>query len=678
VRSLAILIPLLALTAAQPKPEPGRVTARRLNRTEYNYSVRDLLGVDFHPADEFPADDSGYGFDNIADVLSLSPLLMENYLNAAEKIARQAVFGPPPMRPSMTRYGAVRRGANSTGIAPGSDETGLGLASSLHARHRFPVAANYKFTVVLDGAFQGGERKLRIGLWIDGVASGSTETASGTQNGKRLVISAPVTSGEHTISATFLQMFELTGNTARVSAVEVGGPFDIPSGPSPESLRAIYTCGHLDGHHNPSCARTIVGNLARRAFRRPLTPTEIDRFTALVGRAQQDGGKYEDGIALAIQAILVSPNFLFRIERSPAPAKVAAPPATRVGPYELASRLSYFLWSSIPDDQLLAAAASGSLTKPAVLRAQVARMMKDPRASRLAENFAGQWLEVRRLESIKPDPQKFPEFDDYLRFSMRRETELFFDNIVRQDASVLDFVDGAYSFLNQRLAALYHVTGVTGPEFRKIDFTKNPPADGPRGGVLTQASVLTVSSYANRTSPVLRGKWILQELLDAAPPPPPPDVPNLDEAAIGTSMSMRQQMEKHRTNAVCAACHSMMDPLGFGLENYNAIGRWRTKDGQFPVDASGKLPDGRTFQGAAELEHVLRGQSANFATCLTRKLMTYALGRGLESYDQPEVAAIVKRVGVEQYKFSALLNEVVSSPEFTMRRPEAGTAVAKR
>jgi hypothetical protein len=304
-------------------------------------------------------------------------------------------------------------------------------------------------------------------------------------------------------------------------------------------------------------------------------------------------------------------------------------------------------------------------------------MLADPKSARLAENFAGQWLEIRRLESIQPDPQKFPEFDDYLRFSMRRETELFFDNVVRQDGSILDFIDGPYSFLNQRLAALYRVPGVTGAEFRKVDFTRTPPDAGPRGGVLTQASVLTVSSYANRTSPVLRGKWILQELLDAAPPPPPPDVPNLNEAAIGASMSLRQQMEKHRTNPVCSSCHAMMDPLGFGLENYNAIGAWRTADGAFPVDASGKLPGGRVFQGAAELEQVLRGQAPQFAACLARKLLTYALGRGLESSDQPAVANMVRRVAADGYRFSALVFEVASSPEFQSQRVEAAGSQGK-
>jgi hypothetical protein len=668
VRSLTILIPLLVLTAAQPKPDPGRVTARRLNRTEYNYSVHDLLAVNFHPADDFPPDDSGYGFDNIADVLSLSPLLMENYLNAAEQVARMAVFGPSHMQPTVVRYTTPRRGPKSTGVDPGSDDSGLGLASSMHARHKFPVGATYKFIVSLDGVWPGGDRMLRAGVWIDGVLAGSAETAAGTENGKKLEVSAPVTAGEHTISASFLQLFETAGDTVRVSAIEVGGPFDVPSGPSPESLRAVYTCGHLDGRHNPSCARTIVSGLARRAFRRPVTPAETDRLVALVARAQQDGGKFEDGIALAIQAILVSPNFLFRVERTPAGAKTAA--SVAVAPYELASRLSYFLWSSIPDDDLLSAAAAGTLRKPAVLKAQIVRMLNDPKSSRLAENFAGQWLETRRLESIRPDPQKFPEFDDYLRFSMRRETELFFENIVHQDAPILDFLDGHYSFLNQRLAQLYQVPGVAGPEFRKVDFTRSPPASGPRGGVLTQAGVLTVSSYANRTSVVLRGKWILQELLDAAPPPPPPDVPILDEAAIGKSMSLRQQMEKHRTNPVCASCHSMMDPLGFGLENYNAIGKWRTQDGAFPVDASGKLPGGRTFTGAAELEQVLRAQAPNFATCLTRKLLTYSLGRGVESFDQPTVAAIVRRVALDHYRFSTLIFDIAASPAFQMRRPE--------
>jgi hypothetical protein len=670
VRTLAILVPLLVLTAAQPKPDPGRVTARRLNRAEYNYSVRDLLGVDLRAADEFPPDDSGYGFDNIADVLSLSPVLMENYLNAAEKVAHEAVFGPAPLQPTVVRYSVPRRPDAATGVAPGADDTGLGLASALHARHRFPVSATYKFTVSLEGIWPGGAHMLRSGIWIDGVQLASAETASGAQNGKKLQLNGAVSAGDHTVSASFLQLFPATGSTARISAIEIGGPFDMPKGPSPANLRLVYSCGHLDGHHDVSCPRTIVGSLARRAFRRPVTPQEVDRFTSLISRAQQDGASFEDGVALAIQAILVSPNFLFRIERNSAASTTAA----AISPYELASRLSYFLWSSIPDDNLLAAAEKGTLQKPSVLRAEVSRMLRDPKSSRLAENFASQWLEIRALESVKPDRQKFPEFDDYLRFSMRRETELFFQNVADSDLSILDFIDAPYSFLNQRMAQFYEVPGVAGPEFRKVDFRKSPPAAGPRAGVLTQAAVLTVSSYANRTSPVLRGKWILGELLNAAPPPPPPDVPNLDEAAIGASMSLRRQMEQHRANPVCAACHSMMDPLGFGLENYNAIGRWRTHDGAFPIDASGKLPGGREFQGALGLEHWLRADSPRFAAALTRKLMTYALGRGLESFDKPEVDDIVKHAERAKYRFSALVYEIVASPAFRMRKAEAAAA----
>ena len=459
----------------------------------------------------------------------------------------------------------------------------------------------------------------------------------------------------------------------RVSAIEIGGPFDMPKGPSQESLRLVYSCGHLDGHHDASCPRRIVSGLARRAFRRPVTPQEVERLTGLMARVQQDGGSFEDGVALAIQAMLVSPSFLFRIEKNPPDAVAGGAPAL-ISPYDLASRLSYFLWSSIPDENLLSAAAAGTLHKPAVLRAQVKRMLRDPKSSRLVENFAGQWLQIRALESVKPDRKRFPEFDDYVRFCMRRETELFVGNVVAGDRSILDFLDAPYSFLNQRMAELYQISNVSGPEFRKVDFSKSPPAAGARAGVLTQASVLTVSSYPNRTSPVLRGKWILSEFLDAAPPPPPPDVPNIDEEAIGKSMSMRQQMEKHRTNPVCASCHVMMDPLGFGLENYNAVGHWRTMDGAFPIDASGRLPGGREFQGAIGLERLLRRQSSQFAACLARKLMIYALGRGLESGDKPAVASIVKHAEAEKYRFSELVYQIVVSPEFQMRKPEQFTA----
>jgi hypothetical protein len=380
--------------------------------------------------------------------------------------------------------------------------------------------------------------------------------------------------------------------------------------------------------------------------------------------ARRNGDSFEEGLCLSLQAILVSPHFLFRIEKDA--AALSADNSHPISQHELASRLSYFLWSSMPDEELLGCADQGTLRKPAVLTAQVRRMLKDPKSRALVENFGGQWLELRRLESAKPDREIFPQFSEYLRMSMRRETEMFFESIVREDRSILDFISGDYTFLNEQLARFYKIPDVKGPEFRRVALT----GDTPRGGILTQASVLTVSSYATRTSPVLRGKWILENLLNAPPPPPPPDVPNLDESKVASSASLRLQLEEHRKNVTCASCHSRMDPLGFGLENFDAIGGWRAEDGKQPIDASGTLPDGRSFKGAKELKAILQEDRNAFAECLTEKLLTYALGRGLERYDSPTVKKISSRLPNSNYRFSSLVLEIVNSMPFQKRRGE--------
>jgi hypothetical protein len=394
-----------------------------------------------------------------------------------------------------------------------------------------------------------------------------------------------------------------------------------------------------------------------RAFRRPAAASEVEEYVGYVNLARKHGDSLEEGIAVALQAVLVSPNFLYRIERDqPAtPGRAWSP----VGAYELATRLSYFLWSSMPDAELLRAAAQGNLRQPAILNAQVMRMLRDPKASALAENFGGQWLQFKNIDVVRPDIERFPMFDDGLRQAMRRETGMFLENLIRNDGSILDLLDANYSFLNERLARFYGVPGVTGPEFRRVDMSGAERG----GGILAQASVLTVSSYSTRTSPVLRGKWILENLLNAPPPAPPPGVPPLDDSKAGQSATLRQQMEEHRKNPACASCHSRMDPLGFGLENFNAIGEWRTQDGKFPVDASGALPDGRTFQTPAQLKAdcdvVVRG--------LTERLLIYALGRGLERYDKPAVTEIAAKLPSQNYKFSQLVLGIVNSLPFQMR-----------
>ena len=704
------------------KPNPGRVTARRLNRAEYNNTVRDLLGVDFRPADDFPQDDSGYGFDNIGDVLSLSPVLMEKYLAAAEKVARTALFGAEPLQPTLVRLPRDwRKFEQSATPLFDYDLTGLSLPNSLHATHRFPVDGEYTFRAFLGGVRPAGSEPLELALWIDGRQVQArrfdpADVASFAQDrqemwGMAQDFRAKVSAGDHWVAVSILRLYEglpvsyqgprpsrlpvppppvfkhrpdlpperieelrkafearraeiVPANDAIITHVDLGGPFEQPRGPSAESLKKVYSCGHLDGRHQPACASRIVTNLARRAFRRPVTAQEAERFVNLLTTVQKDGGTFEEGVSLALQAMLVSPHFLFRIERDPeAPGAADAHPVSQ---HELASRLSYFLWSSMPDEELLRCADEGTLRRPEVLAGQVRRMLKDQKTRALVENFGGQWLELRKLDSVKPDRERFPEFGEYLRMSMRRETEMFFESIVREDRSILDFIDGKYTFLNERLAQFYKIPEVKGPEFRRVDLTGHAQ----RSGILTQASILTVSSYANRTSPVLRGKWILENLLAAPPPPPPPDVPNLDEAKIGESASLRKQLEQHRTNPVCFSCHARMDPLGFGLENFNAIGAWRTEDGKFAVDASGSLPDGRSFKGPDELKAILRADRDAFARGLTEKMLTYALGRGLENYDRRTVEEIAVRVAADNYSFSGLVREIVGSQPFQMRGGE--------
>ena len=712
--------------AAKPtEVNAGHITARRLNRIEYDNTVRDLLGVDLHASDDFPQDDSGYGFDNIGDVLSLSPVLLEKYLTAAEKISRTAIFGIEPLKPTLVRLRSPER-SQPPQLAPLTDYdlTGLSLPNAIHTTYRFPVGGEYVIRAHLGGVRPAGSEPIQLALWLDGqqvqlLRFDPAKTASFTNAAERQDLGGmtqefrtKIAPGDHWLAVSILRLYEglpasykgpnpsklpvpplpqfkpppglsppelearrkefdkrraeqPPANSARIRSLELGGPYAVTMGPPGESLKKIYVCGHLDGHHTKGCARLIVEHLSQRAYRRPVTPKEVTQLTSLIADVQKDGGSFEEGLATAIQAMLLSPHFLFRIERTPA-APLTLASTRSLSQYELASRLSYFLWSSMPDEALLAAASRGKLAQPAALVAQVHRMLLDPKSHALVENFGGQWLQVRKLESVKPDRKRFPEFDEYLRLSMRRETDLFFESIVREDRSILDFIDANYSYLNERLARFYNVPNVSGQEFRKVVFA----ADAHRGGLLGQASVLTISSYANRTSPVLRGKWVLENLVGAPPPPPPPDVPNLDEAATGLSSSMRQQLEKHRQNTICASCHTRMDPLGFGLENFDAIGAWRSREGQFTIDASGTLPDGRSFDGPRGLESILRAQPDVFAECLTRKLLIYALGRGLEPYDDAAVKKIVKSGGTDDYRFSSLILGIVKSEPFQKRRSE--------
>ncbi|MCU1274416.1 MAG: hypothetical protein JWO48_1847 [Bryobacterales bacterium] len=648
------------------KPDPGRITARRLNRVEYNNTIRDLLGVDFKPAADFPADDSGYGFDNIGDVLSLSPVLMEKYLSAAEKIARKAIVADPPPKPTREK---IEHAQVPREESPARDLTG---------KHDFPVEGDY----LLRAAVSGRRDSLLMTQWLDGKQIQTFPVPTDADTPRIAELRVHVPAGEHELNATLVhddsrpdappdpddpkekkEKKKIKPRDPFVDRIEINGPYNPHSRPLTTSHKRILICGHAEGQHRPECARLIVAELARRAYRDPVTDEQIAALVRFVDMAQKHGDSFEQGIRVALKAILVSPHFLFRIENDPNPNNPAA--SHRVDDFELASRLSYFLWSSMPDEKLFRLAGEHKLHKADVVTAQVRRMLLDPKSVALVDNFAGQWLELRNLDSVKPDPDRFPNFDEDLRKAMREETRLFFGAVIQEDRSILDFIDGKFTFLNERLAKHYGIPGVAGPEFRRVALTGDE-----RSGILTQASVLTVSSYPTRTSPVLRGKWILDNLLNDPPPPPPPGVPNLNETDIGTTASLRQQLEQHRANPACASCHTRMDPLGFGLENYDAIGQWRSQDGKFKIDSTGTLPGGKTFVTPAELKVILKSDRDAFARCLTEKMLTYALGRGLERYDQPAVNLMCRRLAAGDYRFSRLVLEIVRSLPFEMRRGE--------
>ena len=697
------------------KPDTGLVAARRLNRAEYNNSLRDLLGIDLHAADNFPQDQAAFGFDNISDALTLSSVLLEKYADAAELSVRTALFGPAKQKPAVSHYAmAVRlnaaRGKVPTLDLTNYDLTGLSSRHAGHTIHRFPVDAVYSFRLVLNGHRPNQSMPAHIGLWVDSKLVQQGEMDATDLEGQLLDFRMKVPAGEHLISASYLKEFHgLPANyngpepstrkpgalinprgklspqdietlrklgtkiktdaietriDHRFEAIDIGGPFEQTSAPSPESRKLVFVCGK----QTAVCAHRIISEFAARAFRRPLQRNEADRYAGLYALARKEGDSFDESIATALEGVLVSPHFLFRIERDVVPARGAETAGSvPVSDFELASRLSYFLWSSVPDAELLRLAGLHQLHIPAVQEAQVRRMLRDEKARALVDNFAGQWLQFRNIDVVRPDAGKFPDFDESLRYSMRRETELFLENVVRGDGRVLELLSADYSFLNERLARFYGVPGVTGPEFRRVDMSSSQRG----GGVLAHGSILTISSYSTRTSPVVRGKWILENFLNAPPPPPPPSVPALDDSKVGESASLRTQMEAHRAQPQCASCHAKMDPLGFGLENLNAIGQWREKDGQIPVDSSGKLPDGRTFQGPKELKTLMLGDREAFFRALSEKMLIYALGRGLERYDRQALRQIEASLAQDDH-FSTLALGIVRSLPFQMKHvPEA-------
>ena len=649
------------------KPDPGRVTAKRLNRNEYRNTIRDLLAVDFRADKDFPTDDSGYGFDNIGEILTVSPLLMEKYLNAAEAISSRAMGADPlPKKPIEATCDLKTKTLRRLDY------------STVEASQRIDFDGDYTVIFGFPGERGADAKPVKMAFFMDGQLLNTMDVET---KPSKLVYFNPFSDGEmrlylpegdHVFRAAFLDdEFAAKFTTDKeayddkknkfIGSITFVGPY--ASKVEKPSRKRILICDPASG---PVCVEKILTNLAHHAYRRPVTKTEVAGLMKFVALAKTEGQSTEQGIQLALEAMLVSPEFLFRIERDASPLDPEK--SHRLSDVELATRLSYFLWSSMPDDELLTFAEANKLHEAATLDAQLKRMMTDKKAAAFADNFAGQWLEVRNLDSINPDPKKFPAWTPDLKEELRTETRMFFQYVLGENRPISEFVDARYTFLNEHLAKYYGIPGVKGPDFRKVDLDTDQ-----RGGILTQASVLAVSSYPNRTSPTIRGKYILNNLLGTPPPPPPPDVPALDDSKVGSDVSLRKQLEAHRANAVCASCHSKMDVLGFGLENYDAIGHWRTMDGKFPIDVGGTMPNGKSFSTAAEMRAVLLGSMPEVSRCLTDKIMTYALGRGMESYDKRALDQIQKAVAADGYRFQTLIHEVVTSLPFQSRRGELVT-----
>jgi hypothetical protein len=624
----------------------------RLNRTEYQNAIRDLLDLEADVSALLPGDGSTDGFDNLAQGLSVSPTLIQGYVSAAMKISRLAV-GDRTLPPSSTAYPAPPALAQDAHL----DGLPLGTRGGMLVRHTFPLDAEYE----IGGGGRGGAGGADITIDGERVAAGG--------RGQRVKVAA----GPHTIGIAVVDRQRGGGADEIYSDFRVGGAFTVgggvqgltivgpfnATGPGDTpSRRRIFICRPVAPDAETPCARTILSTIARRAYRGPVADAELATLMSFYAKGRADGD-FDSGIQQAIARVLVSPRFIYRVEE--APPKAAAGTVYRISDLELASRLSFLLWSSIPDDQLLEVAAKNRLRDPVVLRQQVDRMMADPRSRALIENFAGQWLYLRELANVQTEAK---HFDDNLRMGFRRETEMLFEAIVREDRTVLDLLDADYTFVDERLARHYGIPGVRGSYFRRVSL---PPAS-PRRGLLGHGSMLTVTSVATRTSPVSRGKWILENLFGAPPPQPPPGVEtNLDETPSGKPTTLRQRLELHRTNPVCASCHRIMDPLGFALENFDLVGAWREKDGASPIDASGQLADGTPVNGPADLRRALLGRSDAFVTTVTEKLLMYALGRPLHYDDMPLVRAIVGRAASRDHRFSSLLLGVIESDAFQKR-----------
>ncbi len=659
--------------------DPGRVTIRRLNRAEYNNTIRDLVGVDFDPAKDFPADDVGYGFDNNGDVLSIQPLLVEKYLNAAEQIAERAIPTSSPEGIDKTLTGQQLKPSNKVTVNDLPNDAVI-LITACSVSTELQTARAGEYTVeIRSGAtpFKPNTGGAKMEVRLDGKKLREIEVNATRDKTQTNSLTLELSQGKHELVLAFTNdEYAQEGKKTYdrnliVERLKITGPKFTPDDLPPLQKALIAHRPAKDGSYEDA-ARQNLKPLLRRAFRRPVNDGEVESFVRFAKIAQDRKESFERAMQIALQAVLVSPQFLFRTED---PAS-AGPAPRAISDHELATRLSYFLWSSMPDEELFKLANQGQLHTDEVLTAQVDRMLADPKSTALVENFAGQWLALRKLfsEEVSPDPDQFPDFNNQLRADMATETKMFFGSILKENRSLVDLIDAKYSFVNERLAKLYGLPNIKGDEFRRVEFT-----DGRHAGVLTQASVLTLTSYPTRTSPVKRGEWILANILGDEPPPPPPVVPALEETQKSNpNLTFRQQLELHRQDPGCASCHNQMDDLGFGFENFDAIGRWREKDGEHPIDSSGTLPSGQKFNGPMELVTILKARQGEFARCLSEKMLTFALGRGLEYYDKCAIDAIVKDVESDQYRLTAVIKGVVQSDPFRKRRGEtAATTVAQ-
>jgi mono/diheme cytochrome c family protein len=683
-------------------PNPGRPADHRLNQVEYSNAIRDLLGLDIDAGSLLPADESDHGFDNIADVLSISPTLLERYMLAAQKISRLAL-GERGIGPAIETFNISRSLRQDERM---HEDLPYDTRGGALIRHYFPLDGEYVVKIRLarnftDSVIRAIGTREQIDVLLDGArvtrftiggecAEGSQDprclkTSFGYQTPQyaltaddALQVRFAARAGMHSLGAAFVKkgaMTEGLGATLLpprhssstyeaprmdMEYVRLEGPFNATGPGDTPSRQQILVCQPLRPSEEDACAKKILTPLARRAFRRTVTDADVEPLLRFYRSGRREG-TFERGIQAALGRLLVSPQFLFRLERDPANLEPGG--LYRISDVELASRLSFFLWSSIPDDQLLDVAARGRLKDPKILEEQVRRMLADSRATALVVNFGGQWLFLRNMKAVDPDANAFPDFDENLRESFRRETELFLDSQMREDRPIAELLTANYTFANERLARFYGIRNVYGPHFRRVQ------TDPRRAGLLGHGSILTVTSYATRTSPVLRGKYLLDNILGAPPPPPPPNVPPLPETSARESpeVSMRELMEAHRQNPVCATCHQRMDPLGFALENFDAIGKWRATEGHAPIDASGVLPDGTKFGGPDELRKALMAHRDEFVRTFTEKLLTYALGRAVAYYDMPALRAIIREAAPGDYRWSSLILGIVNSKPFQMR-----------